>query len=84
VQKRTQKGSQSLAASLLVRQWRTSLRSLQRVDASESREVYAPLRGAPPNRFPTLCCAARQREMAKTEKDIASLLRELDFRGFDN
>ena len=43
----------------------TSLCCSQRADASESRP---PLRGTPPNRFPALCCAARLREMLKTDK----------------
>jgi hypothetical protein len=62
------KCSRSLAASLLVRLWRTALYCSQRANASESRGVYTPLRGAPPNRFSALCYAARLREMAITEK----------------
>jgi len=44
------------------------LRCSQSTDASESRGVYTPLRGAPPNRLSVLCCAARLREMASTSK----------------
>jgi hypothetical protein len=42
----------------------TSLCCSQKADASESREVYAPLRGTPPSRFLLFCSAARLRKMA--------------------
>ena len=41
-----------------------SLRCSKKVDASESREVYAPLRGARPSRFSTFYSTAWLREMA--------------------
>ena len=51
------KGSQSLAASLLIRNMRITLRCSQRATL---RKVAV----APPNRFSALCCAAQLREMA--------------------
>jgi hypothetical protein len=44
----TSKGSQSLDPAICG----IALRCSQRADASESRGVYTPLRGTPPNRFP--------------------------------
>jgi hypothetical protein len=52
VVKGAKKRTKEKAANHLFRFQRNSLCCSQRADASESRFIYTPLRGAPPNRFP--------------------------------
>jgi hypothetical protein len=59
-----QRSGEENAAVHLVCLRQTILRYSKKTDASESREVYAPLRGAPPSRFLVFFFVAQLRKMA--------------------